>query len=182
MKEIWKDIPGYEGYYQISNLGNAKSLSRKIIDRNNKIRVLKERILTQHINPSGHKQITLFKNGKDNRLYIHRLVASCFLENPLKLPFVNHIDQNPLNNCVSNLEWCTPGYNATYADAIEKRAMSNSKPVIQYDLNGNKLNEWPSAAVAGRTLNLHDGDIGKCCKHKAKTVGGFKWEFKHSIA
>ena len=179
MKEIWKDIPGYEGYYQISNLGNVKSLPRKIIDRNNKIKVLSSRILKQHVNPSGHRQVTLFKNCKDNRLYVHRLVAQCFIPNPNNLPFVNHKDQNPLNNNVGNLEWCTPAYNATYADAIEKRAKSNSIPIIQLDLNGNIINEWPSAAVAGRTLKLHDGDIGRCCKHKANTVGGFKWEFKY---
>lgn len=176
--EIWKDIPGYEGYYQVSNYGNVKSVARKIISSNNRTVSIKERYLKPHINPSGHKQAVLFKNGKDNRLYIHRLVATIFVENPNNLPFVNHKDQNPNNNVYTNLEWCTPGYNATYADAVEKRAKAKSKCIIQYDKNNNFIREWDSAAKAGKALNLHDGDIGRCCKGMLKTVGGFKWGYK----
>lgn len=109
MKEIWKDIKGYEGLYQISNLGRVKSLARKY-----KSRVCKETIKKFSIDVKGYCKVNLCKNGKITYPRIHRLVAEHFILNPKKLPQVNHIDENKQNNRVDNLEWCDNKYNVNY--------------------------------------------------------------------
>lgn len=115
MTEIWKDVHGYEGCYQVSNLGNVKSLSR-IIHRNvpstGNFRC-KERILKTD-NVKGYLRVTLSNNKKKKRFFIHRLVAIAFIENKYDKPFVNHIDSNPLNNKADNLEWCTQKENIAH--------------------------------------------------------------------
>ena len=111
MEEQWKDIIiekngvtyDYTGLYQVSNLGRVRSLG------NDKTR--KERILKPKINNKGYLQVILCKNGKVKTFLVHRLVATAFIPNPDNLPVVNHRDENPLNNCVDNLEWCTQKYN-----------------------------------------------------------------------
>lgn len=118
MEEIWKDIKGFEGLYQISSLGRLKSLSRFINSNRNNQRRIKGCIIKQRVNPyNGYIQISLSKNHKYKRFYIHRLVASAFLGNPDNLPEVNHKDENKLNNCVENLEWCSSSYNKSYGTA-----------------------------------------------------------------
>lgn len=104
--EVWKDIRGYEGIYQISNLGRIKSLHRDC--RNG-------RILNPAKNNSGYLRVALSNNGKIRYDSIHRLVAEAFISNPKKLPEVNHIDGNKLNNSVENLEWVTKGENQIHA-------------------------------------------------------------------
>lgn len=102
--EIWKDIKGYEGDYQISNLGRVKSLKYK-----------KERILKYFFDKDGYKNLTLTKNGKAKKKKIHRLVAECFIKNPFNKPDVNHIDLDKSNNNVSNLEWVNKRENMKHA-------------------------------------------------------------------
>lgn len=109
-KEEWKDIPGYLGYYQISNLGRVKSLERTIVYPpskyypNGRTRVLKEKIMTPSIDKKGYQFVQLFINGKFRSKKVHRLVAESFLLNPNNFPQVNHKDENKLNNSVKNLE------------------------------------------------------------------------------
>lgn len=127
MGEIYRDIQGYEGHYQISNLGNIKSLKRLIKRCNsNKSYFIKERILKQSIS-NGYYAITLNKNNKQKRFCIHRLVALAFLENPKNKEEVNHKDGNKLNNCVDNLEWCTKSENTLHAYKIGLM-IPNNKP------------------------------------------------------
>ena len=111
-KQIWKDIPGYEGLYQVSNTGKVRSL---IYAYSGKTRVLK-----QATKDNGYKVIGLNKNGKRKVYHIHRLVAQAFIPNPLNLPQINHKDENPSNNTVWNLEWCTPKYNINYGNCRKK--------------------------------------------------------------
>ena len=121
MVEIWKDIKGYEGLYQVSNLGRIKSLPRK-----SKNRIVKqENIKKPSTLPKGYLQICLYKNGKVKYSSIHRLVAKTFIPNPNKFPCVNHKDCNPKNNEVSNLEWITYKENNNYKNHNLKRNITN---------------------------------------------------------
>ncbi|HFK8175729.1 TPA: NUMOD3 domain-containing DNA-binding protein [Clostridium perfringens] len=109
--EVWKDIKGYEGMYQISNLGRVKALER--IDSRGLRR--KEKILKYNNTKNGYLEAVLCKNGKTKHITVHRLVAIHFIENINNLPIVNHIDGNKQNNKVDNLEWCTYSYNVKHA-------------------------------------------------------------------
>ena len=125
MEEIWKDKKDYEGLYQVSNLGRAKSLI------NNKGQY-REKILKHNIR-NGYPSVTLCKNKKLKSFTIHRLVAEAFIPNPNNLPCVNHKDENRLNNFFNNLEWCTYSYNINYGTGLKRRSITQSKPVLQYD-------------------------------------------------
>ena len=108
MQEIWKDIKGYEGFYQISNLGRVKSLHYKNVYSN------KEKVLRERDNQDGYVSVVL----KGKKHYIHRLVAGAFVENPNQFKEVNHIDGNKRNNNAINLEWCTRSQNIIHAIEI----------------------------------------------------------------
>lgn len=121
MKEIWKDIPNFEGLYQVSNLGNVKTLDKYVnsgIKNNSKVKRI-GKILKQY-NKGGYLQVSLRKNYKRYYFGIHRLVAMAFIPNPNNYPQVNHKDENKLNNCVENLEWCTAQYNCNYGNRNKK--------------------------------------------------------------
>ena len=127
MKEIWKDIKGYEGIYQVSNMGKVKSLKRTI---NNSTTyggkaTIKERILKPKKDKDGYEAVGLNKDGKRKDFRVHRLVADAFIPNPNNYPIVNHKDEVKDNNVVSNLEWCTVRYNNTYGTTCERRVASN---------------------------------------------------------
>lgn len=115
MKEYWKPIIGYENLYKISNLGNVLSLR-------------KNSILKHHMITGGYFVVQLSKNGKSRNWLVHRLVAEAFIDNPNRLPEINHKDENPSNNAASNLEWCSHKYNMNYNN-LGKRA------IIQKELN-----------------------------------------------
>lgn len=169
MNEIWKDIRGYEGLYQVSNLGKVKGLAR-VTCRNHKI---KERILKE--THYKYAQVSLWKEGKERKVYIHRLVALAFIENPNNFPEVNHKDENTFNNCVDNLEWCTSKYNANYGNRTEKCIGFKRKPVIKVETG----EVYISAAEASRLCNLNYCVLVNACnkRHGIKTCGGFHWEY-----
>ena len=108
MEEIWKDIAGYEGLYQISNKGRVKSLNRLVKDTTkDRVQKIRGRILKYCDNGKGYKMVYLNKNRERKNYYVHRLVAETFIPNPKQLPEVNHKDLNKANNKISNLEWIT---------------------------------------------------------------------------
>ncbi len=113
-KEIWENILNYEGFYQISNLGNVRSLDR-FITINNKLSFKKGKIMVVSENNKEYKQISLSKNNKLKTFKIHRLIALAFIPNPNNYPYVNHIDGNKKNNNIINLEWCTAQMNIKHA-------------------------------------------------------------------
>lgn len=114
MQEIWKDVGGFEGLYQVSNLGRVKSLEKKI-PYGYGLRTIPERILKNNVNEYGYLYVRLYKDAKGTKFKIHRLVALTFLENPKNKRCVNHKDGNKQNNCVENLEWVTHGENMQHA-------------------------------------------------------------------
>ena len=123
--EIWKDIHGYEGYYQVSNLGRIKSMERDVL-QGTRIVHLHSKILKYRYDAGGYIRIVLCKNGIQKNFSLHRLVAEHFIPNPNNLPQINHKDENKENNCVDNLEWCTPKYNTNYGTRTQ-RAANTSK-------------------------------------------------------
>jgi hypothetical protein len=171
-QEVWKDIPHYEGLYQISNLGNVWSINNNY--------------LMKPFELKGYLKITLSnKYGKKKQERINRLVALAFLSNPNKYTQVNHIDENKLNNNVNNLEWCSPKYNCNYGTRNQRISESQindktkSKSVLQYDKNGDFIKEFPSIKEVERSLGFNHGNISKCCKGNSETCGGFIWRYKN---
>lgn len=109
-KEVWKDIEGYEGRYQVSNLGRVKSLKRKVPNGENSFRIIKEKILKTSKKSNEYIKVNL--SGKSYR--VHRLVATAFIENPNNYDEINHINGDKRDNRVKNLEWCTREYNMSF--------------------------------------------------------------------
>lgn len=126
MEEIWKDIPGYEGLYQVSNLGRVKSFDRYVeYDNGRGIHYHKGRFIKPSISPGGYRIIGLYKEKVRRSAKVSRLVAEAFIPNPDNLPIVNHKDENKTNDTVENLEWCDIKYNTNYGTGIER--MVNTK-------------------------------------------------------
>ena len=174
MKEIWKDIKGYEGLYQISNLGNVKKLI------NNKYMAISKDL--------GYETVKLTnKNGNRRHLFLHRIIADVFIPNPNNYKIVNHIDCNKFNNNIKNLEWCTQKENVKHAwknnlcertkKACAKNGKNNSKKIIQLDKNKNIVKVWESTMEIERTLKIKHNNISFCCKNKERTAKGYYWEY-----
>lgn len=190
MKEIWKDIPEYEGLYQVSNLGNVKSLDH--IKRNgkydNKKCLSKGKILKPAIQKdSGYIFVSLSKDGKTKGYRVHRLVALCFIDNPNNLRCVNHKDENKANNKIDNLEWCSYLYNNNYGTKKDRLKLSQQKragkAVLQYDLEGNFIKKWNCMMNIERYYKIKGlvSGISACCKKKIKQSHGFRWEYESSL-
>ena len=184
--ELWKDIPEYEGFYQVSSLGRIKSLERKVwIDNKKCYRTLSEKIKSlQKYTPkdgsTSYYKIILCKEGKINTFWVHRLVAQAFIDNPDNLSQVNHIDENGLNNCINNLEWCTHKYNNQYGTKNQRCAEKLEKPVDQFDKNGNYIRSFKSLDDAAKFLNkTNSSNICKVCKGERKTAYGYIWKYKN---
>ena len=171
MNEEWRDIEGYEGLYQVSNLGRVRSLNC----RGHKGCI---GILTPRLDGKGYEMVALYKEGKARNTKVHRLVAQAFIPNPNNYPQVNHKDENKTNNDVKNLEWCTNEYNHNYGTRNERVAKSLSIKAICIT-TGEIFNSMREAC---RKYNIHTGSMTECCQGKRKTAGGYKWEyFKEEI-
>lgn len=166
MNETYKDIQGYEGKYQISNLGNVYSL-------------ITNKILKPRLTLDGYYQVDLCKDGVKRHLYIHRLVAQSFLDNPKNYKIVNHKDENFKNNVYYNLEWCTAKYNCNYGTRLQRIATKNNKPILQFDLNGNFIKEYESITQASKELNNSLNNISQCCLGRSRTSKGYVFKFKN---
>ena len=181
-KEVWNDIQGYEGLYQVSNLGRVKSLNYN--------RTGKECILKYGINTDGYLYVILSKNCICKNRTIHRLVATAFIDNPDNLPYINHKDENKLNNRVENLEWCTAEYNSNYGTGIArglktkklKKCKTAPKEVLQFTKEGKFVNEFPSTQEAFRCTGIYQSRICYCCKNIKgyNSAGGYIWKYKNN--
>lgn len=166
VKEVWKDIDGFEGIYQISSKGRVKSLSRK--------QSTKERVRVFSMSPSGYMRMVLSFNNKRVTISAHREVAKAFIPNPNNLSTVNHIDFDKTNNCIENLEWASYKENINHS---KKHGRRFHKPVIQRSIDGEFIKKWYSAYSVEKELGYFSTLISRCCLGKQKTHKGFKWEF-----
>lgn len=179
MKEIWKNIEGYEGLYQVSSYGRVRSLDRMVTYSDGRKRLFKGSMLKNMLGTNGYLYIVLSKSSEEKKVHIHRLVAEAFIPNPNNLPQVNHKDEDKTNNLVENLEWCTQAYNNCFGTRLERQIEKRSMPILQIDLETNQIiAEYPSANEAARKLNIHQGNISECCRGEQKTAYGFKWKYK----
>ena len=175
MQEVWKDISGYEGVYQVSNLGRVKSMRKWSSVQGRYCQ--REKILKQYQSKTGYLQINLKSEGTRKLGLIHRLVAQAFIPNPDNKREVNHINGNKTDNRVENLEWCTSQYNTVHAYKTGLETHPTRK-ISQYDLRGDLIKEWDSIREAGNTLGIQEANIGACCRGIRKTAGGYAWEYK----
>lgn len=181
--EVWKDIPNYEGLYQVSNLGRVKMMSRVVMANKSK-RKISEHIIKQIKNPKGYLAVDLWRNNGYIRFMVHRIVLYAFVGIPQDSYECNHRNQNRSDNRVVNLEWITHKENLNYGDRTTKhrKTMTNhqnlSKRVMQYDLNGDFIAEYPSLREAGRQLGFSISNIKECCKGRYKSTHGYIFRYK----
>lgn len=183
--EFWKDIKGYEGLYQVSNLGRVKSYPRYGTTN------YEHFLSTEIYKNCRYSRVTLSKNNKTKSFSVHRLVAEAFLPNPFNLPQVNHKDENTANNFVwinedgsvdfekSNLEWCDSKYNVNYGTNRTRAAKSCHKPIIGFD-GIHKLGTYFSSVTdASNYLGVGKSAITSVLKgyKYCKTACGYVWEY-----
>lgn len=165
MKEEWRDIKGYEGLYQVSNLGRVKSLG---FDKNHKGRILKP-----YTHKDGYKRVFLVnKNGK-KYFTVHRIVGMAFVEGYAEGLCINHKNEIKTDNRADNLEWCTKAYNNTYNGKTQRCC----KAIDQLTLDGDFVRTWKSAREVSKVLGIQWKNISAVCRGKRNKCGGFKWRF-----
>lgn len=195
--EVWKDISGYEGKYQISSMGRARNVRTGLI--------LKP-IYVRH----NYVHYALYRTweGRPKRFFAHRLVAFAFIPNPNGYKEINHKDRNPSNNSVENLEWCTRQYNSTYDGAVERRRESMKKngrlkgrkiseeareklrhhpnivgntnrrrPVYMYSMDGEFIKEFSCFLLASQETGADHSNISACCCGRLKSTKGYRWSY-----
>ena len=173
IKEIWKPIEGYNGLYQVSNMGRVKSLERNVVKGKGGLYKIEEKILKGSKDKDGYLCVNLSKDGKVKTHKIHRLVAQAFLPNPNNLPQVNHRNENKTDNRVENLEYCDSKYNNNFGTRTEK----TQKPILQFTKNGDFIKKWNSATQIQRELGFYNSHISNCCKGKYKSAYGYEWGY-----
>ena len=193
MKELWKDIEGFEGLYQISNYGRVKSLERER-HFGNRIRLIPERILTPDKKKSGYLFYHLYLGGRKQKdFHAHRLVAQAFIPNPLWKKDVNHKDGNKSNNYVENLEWATRSENILHSYHVLNRKATKlygsdnkmSIPIVQLSIKGEFIKEWANSNEVQRAWGVSEASIRKCLytsigkKQRANcnSCCGYKWMY-----
>lgn len=182
--EEWRAVAGYEGLYEVSNLGRVRSLDRvrtKPHPRNTSMTmtyIKKGRILKRKKLPCGYWIVDLWKDKRPRTISVHRLVAIAFIPNPDNLPEVNHIDENKENPVVTNLEWVTHEGNMRHGTCGKRMGRKHWKPVVQTDMNGNVIKIWDCAQHAHEQLGISHTQIIAVCRGKCGSAGGFKWKYK----
>lgn len=176
-REDWKEVPGYGGRYSINSCGEVMSHTTR------------PRLMKPSADGKGyHKYVLKSADGKNKSHPTHRLVATLFIDNPSNHPVVNHIDGNPFNPEVTNLEWCTYSHNEMHSFRVLGKkankphigafngANPNHKAVEQFDLSGNLIRTFPSMSEAHRH-GFHAGHISLVCQGKQKQHKGFIWKY-----
>ena len=190
MEEVWKDIKGFEGLYQVSNLGRVKSLER-YRSNHSKLQKVEEKIKSTREDAQGYLLVDLYKDNKQKTVRVHRLVAEAFIPNIENKETVNHLDGDKSNNKVNNLEW------ATFKEQNEhfyKKNLKSEKNIQKAVKAMNKANAkktrclntgeiYKSASEAGRQIGISGSAIMRCCRGESKSAGKdengkpLKWEY-----
>ena len=181
--EEWRAVAGYEGLYEVSNLGRVRSLGRTInrMTRWGTVKpyTIKPRILKPLHSQGDYCYVHLFdKDGTSTNHKVHRLVAKAFVPNPDNLNEVNHIDEDKDNNRADNLEWCSSSYNHCYGTTIERAASKIHRAVCQFDKNDRLIREFVSVTEAAKAVGTSTTQISGCCKGKTKSAKGYRWKYK----
>lgn len=198
-QEIWKPVVGYEGLYEVSNLGRVKSLAREVYRRKMGIKKVKECILKPKLCDRGYYSVALCRQGYKNKTaMVHKLVARAFIPNIENKPIIDHINGIKTDNRVDNLRWCTHIENCNFELAIKHNSESklgkkngmygrsgidspSHKPVIQYDLQGNFLRKFYGIAEAQKETGIIFQNISKVCKGKRNSAGGYIWRYENEM-
>lgn len=162
-REFFLPVEGYEGLYEVSDLGRVRSLKYG-----------EKRFLKPDVTKKGYLRVSLCKGGKQKWFKVHRLVAQAFVPNIFKLNEVNHINENKKDNRAENLMWCDTKENCNWGT----RNKRISKPILQFSKTGELIREWKSAIEVKRVLGFCQSSISKCCSGKLKSAYGFIWEYK----
>ena len=171
--EVWRDVVGYEGYYQVSNLGNVRSVDRCVTCKNGTVKNLRGNDIKLAYNKAcGYYYASLTKDNKRRLMSVHRLVAKAFIPNPEGLGYVDHINNVKTDNRASNLRWCTNQQNAIYAkDHVDIGAWKR-KPVIRSDGR-----VFESISAAASEIGKSNSSIYNVVHGNRKTTGGYSFEY-----
>jgi hypothetical protein len=199
MEENWKDVVGFENLYEVSNLGNVRSLDRYVSGKLNSKRFQKGKNMTIQKTPKGYYSIILHKNGMAYQMLVHRLVAIAFIENKSNKDQVNHLDLNKSNNNMNNLEWCTnlenmrhsyangghSGFTEKQIAAVRKNqlkaAEKRSRKVCQFDKEMNFIKSYRNSIEASKQTGTCSSKISACCAGHRKTCNNFIWKYEKEI-
>lgn len=180
--EEWKPVVGYESYYLISNYGRLKSLTRYTFDSKGRSMYHKGKIVKASVSRCGYATFRISVEGKLICVILHRLVADAFIPNHENLPFVHHLDEDKLNNKVSNLGWISNKDNINYKDTQKRHSESLKKSirhktyiVKQYDLLGNEMATYRGKSEIIDAGYSYDGVV-HCCKGVTRTHSGYLWK------
>ena len=183
MEEIWKAIEGYEGKYQVSNLGRVRSLDRKVATVHSALRTIKGKTLVPWTDKYGYLHVNLWSECKMKSHMVHRLVAGAFIPNPDNMPEVNHKDEDKKNNRADNLEWCNTRYNINYGNRshkVSQTRISNAMlglRVEQLTMDGQHVRTFDSIREASRVSGADKSVIVRVCKGRLQSAGGYRWRY-----
>lgn len=176
IEETWKPLDDFEGLYEVSNLGNVRSVDHQV-RCNSGVKTVRGRILKPCDRGNSYPFVTCRKNGKQYNVSVHRAVAIAFIPNPFGLPEVNHKDCDTFNSHADNLEWCDRTYNNTYNGRAKAAAKKRWKEVQQIR-NGEVVGNWESLTKAGEMTGFAIGNISACCAGKRKKAYGYEWRYR----
>lgn len=191
--EIWKDIPEFEGYYQISTFGRCQSLGRTITQKNGIVKYINGKVKSAISHNSGYLQYSISKDGIVKKFLAHRLVALAFIPNPDNKETVNHKNGDKEDNNKSNLEWSDYSENNSHSYNVlnnvggSKNQLGNKGikhhlaiQICQLDLDGKLIYEYESLREIDLETNFSRHHVSKCCKGEIQSYDGYKWEFKNN--